>query len=144
VNPFADASFIVAAFAPDEHTKRAWRWWRKTNAAVMNTRLALFEAENAIRSLPLGKKCSASEAKKALDGIKRALLEGLLVRREVPILRLYPTAQRLSQHHSNRVSYGAMDVLLVACALELQADTLLTFDERQGELAKAEGLKVQP
>ena len=94
--------------------------------------------------LPLGGKCSASEARKALDGIKRTLLEGLLVRREVPILRLYPAAQRLSQHHSTRASYGAMDVLHVASALELHADTLLTFDERQGELARAEDLEVRP
>ena len=32
----------------------------------------------------------------------------------------------------------------VASALELHADTLLTFDERQGELAQAVGLEVRP
>ncbi len=135
---------MVAAFAPDEHSRSAWRWWRKTNAVVMTTRLALFEAENAIRTLPLGGKCSARESRAALEGIKRALLEGLLIRREIPILRLYPAAQRLSQHHSTGASYGAMDILHVASALTIGADTLLTFDERQGELATAEGLIVQP
>jgi predicted nucleic acid-binding protein len=36
-----------------------------------------------------------------------------------------------------------LDSLHVACALELKAGRFWTFDERQGKLARGEGLKTQ-
>jgi len=80
----ADASFIVAAFAPaDEHNRAAWRWWRKWDAGIVVSRLAVFEAENTIRGFPVGGKCSHPAAQSALEGIKRAIMEGLLIERDI-------------------------------------------------------------
>jgi predicted nucleic acid-binding protein len=145
VNAFADSSFVVSAFVADEFNPTVWRWWRKNpQAVVMVTPLVLFEAENAIRSLPLSGGCSSADAGAALNGIRRALLEGVFVCRNVTGKRLFPQATRLSQHHTVAMAFGAMDVLHVAAAMELCADTLLTFDKRQGEMATAEGLAVKP
>jgi hypothetical protein len=79
---------------------------------------------------------------KALENLKRAQLEGFIELWEVPVRRLYPDARRLSLHHNKIKSYGAMDILHVASALDMRCDLLLTFDVAQAELARAEGLKA--
>lgn len=143
---YADASFVVALFVKgDEHWQAAWQWWKNHHSqTLIVSRLTIFEAENTIRVLPLGGKLRQSESRAALEGIQRALLEGVLVRRSVPEQRLYPLARRLSTHHTARSSYGALDILHVASVLELGADMFLSFDKNQCVLAKAEGLKVGP
>ncbi len=145
MKPFADASFVVSFCARDEHGGKAWRWWRKANCIMMVSRLVLLEAENAIRVLPLtSQKFTREEVKESLETLKRAILEGFFEIREVPVRRLYPAAQRLSQTHSTCAHFGAMDILHVASAMELGCDLLLSFDKKQRELAQAEGLAVMP
>jgi predicted nucleic acid-binding protein len=143
---YADASFLVALFVEgDDHWDEAWRWWRLRHGPVMLvSRLTLFEAENTIRGLAVSKQCRPSEMRTSLEGIKRAQLEGVIIRRSVLEHRLFPHATRLSQHHTIQRTYGALDILHVATALELGATTFLSFDQRQRELAEAEGLMVQP
>jgi hypothetical protein len=51
-------------------------------------------------------------------------------------------AERLSALHSGILGTRSLDVLHVACALVLGGSDFLTFDIRQGALAKAAGLKV--
>ena len=109
---------------------------------MLTSRLALFEAENSIRVMGVSSQLDPLERQLALETLARAILEGFINVRDVPIRRLYPAARRLSQYHSNKVGYGAMDILHVASALDLGADILLTFDVRQADLGRAEGLKV--
>jgi len=140
----ADASFLVSAFLGDEHGTDAWRWWQSTRQVLTVSRLALFEAENAIRAAPHCGKCTLPESKSALDGLVRARLEGFIERQEVPVRRLYPEAQRLSTHHTGPEVYGAMDILHVAAAHELGATQFASFDLSQRKLASATGLEVVP
>ncbi len=50
-------------------------------------------------------------------------------------------AAELSRTHTPRLGTRSLDVLHVACALELRLRNFLTFDSRQGKLAAAAGLK---
>lgn len=145
MKPVADASFLVAAFATaDGHNRAAWRWWSKRGCAIHATRLSLFEAENTIRGFPLSGKCSTEEALRWINGIHRAILEGLIERRDAPLHRVLPLAHRLSLHHTMQATFGAMDILHVAAALDLKATEFLSFDGRQCELAEKEGLLTLP
>ena len=141
---FADASFLVSFFARDEHGRKAERWWHKSNESLTASRLVLFEAENSIRTLPLSGKCSREEARWAIEKMKRAILEGLIEVREIRVKRLYPAALRLSVHYSEHKCFGAMDILHVVTARELGAETFVSFDVRQRELATSERLRVAP
>jgi predicted nucleic acid-binding protein len=143
---YADASFVIALFViGDDHWHKAWQWWRQNQGpTILVSRLTLFEAENSIRGLGASKQCRPSAVRASIEGIKRAHLEGVLVRRNVPEHRLYPQAVRLSQYHTVSCTFGALDIVHVAIALDLRVETLLSFDERQRELAMAEGLSVQP
>lgn len=142
---FVDASFLVALFASDQHSAAARRWWNVNANPVMRTsRLAYFEAENSIRALRVGNKITAQEEFSSIETMKRYLLEGFIELWETPVKRLFPSARRLSQFHSTDRSFGAMDILHVASALDVKAGCLLSFDDRQCLLARAEGLKTMP
>jgi predicted nucleic acid-binding protein len=141
---FADASFLVAFFAGTEHGKEARKWWQRNHDVITVSRLVLFEAENSIRSLPLSGKIKRADAQWAIEHLKRRVLEGLIEVRELSNKRVYPAARRLSICYGESKSFGAMDIVHVATAQELAARRFLTFDDRQRELAKAEGLQVLP
>ena len=139
---FADASFIVSSCADDEHTPLARSWFRRNSHTVFTSRLALFEAENTILRMRVSQRLTEEKTFKTLENLKCAQLEGFIELWEVPVRRLYPAARRLSLHHNKIKSYGAMDILHVASALDMRCNVLLTFDEPQAELARAEGLKT--
>src|SRR5206468_769303 len=76
-----------------------------------------------------------------------ARLEHLIARRALldVILDLDAAITRavsLSTAHTQRLGARAIDLLHVASALALESELFLTTDERQAQLAKAEGLKV--
>jgi predicted nucleic acid-binding protein len=48
----------------------------------------------------------------------------------------------LARRHGSKLGIRTLDSLHVACALELKAERFWTFDDRQANLAKAEGLKL--
>lgn len=141
---FTDASFLVSYFAGAEHAADAKAWWRKTNAVLTASRLVLFEAENSIRTLPLSGKINRATARWAIEQMKRFTMEGFIEVRELSNKRVYPAAQRLSVHYCEDRSFGAMDIVHIATAQELAARGFLSFDDRQRELAEAEGMQVMP
>jgi len=49
----------------------------------------------------------------------------------------------LARRYGLKLGTRTLDSLHVACALELKAEQFWTFNERQGKLAKAVGLKTQ-
>ncbi len=63
----------------------------------------------------------------------------------VPLpLAAWDEARRLSRNHSATLGTRSLDILQVAVALALRADTFLTFDRTQAALAQAEGLRIHP
>ncbi len=77
---FADASFLVSAFLGDENGPKAWKWWAKSQAVLHVTRLVLLETENAIRSSVFQRGVTQRDSIEALNLLKRALTDGVLVR----------------------------------------------------------------
>jgi hypothetical protein len=55
---------------------------------------------------------------------------------------VFARAGNLSSAHTERLGARAIDLLHVAAALALECELFLTTDQRQAQLAKAEGLKV--
>ena len=58
--------------------------------------------------------------------------------------KLVQEAESLAEHHTPVLGTRSLDILHVAAALVLGATEFCTFDTRQGKLAKATGLHVQP
>jgi hypothetical protein len=53
---------------------------------------------------------------------------------------MYTEARQLSARWSSRLGTRSLDILQVAAAIVLEADSFHTFDDRQKKLAKAAGL----
>jgi hypothetical protein len=66
---YADASFLVSAFLGDDHATGSWRWWQTSRHVLIVSRLALFEAENAIRAAPHCGKSTQADSHAALQGL---------------------------------------------------------------------------
>lgn len=142
---YSDASFLVSAFGVDFNTQRATLWMRRwTDFPILVSRLTLFEADNALRAAELDGRMSADVVRAAMRNIDRAQHEGFLLRREVSPHQWFPQAHRISGHDTHQSAARALDILHIAAAVVLRAKGFLSFDDRQRELAKAEGLKVMP
>ncbi len=57
---------------------------------------------------------------------------------------VFRRAHRLSRRHAATLAVRSLDLLHVALALEMSAGEFLSFDDRQGKTATAEGLTVLP
>ena len=57
---------------------------------------------------------------------------------------VFRRAHRLSRRHAATLAVRSLDLLHVALALQMNAGEFLTFDDRQSQTAKAEGLAVLP
>lgn len=143
---YADSSFVFSAFGKrDAHTPRALRWMSDFNSfPVLVSRLTLFEADNAFRSAMLDGRFTAGELTASRQRVHRAVIEGFLLRREVSPHQWFPQAHRISGHDTHESAARALDILHIAAAVVLRVKGFLSFDDRQRELAKAEGLKVMP
>ncbi|GEP42929.1 PIN domain-containing protein [Brevifollis gellanilyticus] len=141
---FADASFLISFCVRDKHRRKARECWEKLGTTMYTNRLAYFEAENAIRVLRVGRSITPEEELEGLEKLKRAVLEGFVEIRDVSIKRIHAEARRISLHNTNQRGFGAMDILHIASAKDMDCDALLSFDDAQRQLAKAEGLKVLP
>ena len=136
---FADASFLG-----DANGSKAWKWWASSKAVLHVSRLVLLEAENAIRSSVFQHGIAQQDSIEALHLLKRALVDGVLVRREISSARLYPAAQRICMRHTGPETFGTMDIIHVACAVELGSTHFVSLDRSQRKLAVAEGLVACP
>jgi len=83
-----------------------------------------------------------TSAAQALRLFRRDLKSEVYVRPVVDWPRVYARAHRLSQSHSRSLLVRSLDLLHVACALELRSLEFLTFDGRQKQVARAVGLLV--
>lgn len=140
----ADASFLVSLYGGDVHTGVAAGWMAAHATPLFLTPPLRFETENALRLARFRNLLPADELQRALTDIANDLAVGILVARQLPADRLWRECQRLSTSHTLVVGSRAFDILHVAAALLLKADTLLSFDARQRSLATACGLRVEP
>jgi predicted nucleic acid-binding protein len=151
VRAYADSSFILRLVTGESETATAVAEYRRLGRpGLLYLPLHALEVENAIsrvfherRTRPakdrLPKKRGRDAAFWRLDQLcKRGALNEATLEMDFVIDR----ARELSKTHTERLGARAIDFLHVACALVLECDTFLTFDRRQVQIAKAEGLRA--
>lgn len=141
---FADTSLLLSLVGTDTHSPSAKRWWRKLNGPLVTTALVIFETENRLRSMRLQKLQTKEEEDECLRNLSLMVVQRYLLVREYGSRILTAEARRLVSHFSPGIPHGTLDVLHIAAARLLKADTLATFDENQRTLAKSAGLKIVP
>lgn len=105
------------------------------------TDLGELEIANGVALRVFRKELQPSEAANALALFRRDVESGVL--RIIPLpSSAYQQAALLAGRHTPGLGTRTLDVLQVASALVLKADTFYTFDQKQAKLASAVGLRV--
>lgn len=140
---YADTGFLCSLHAPDAHTAKAITAMRKQAAALAFTWIHQLEFRNALRLRVFRREITPAQRDASLNLLLADLAEGTLAHRQPPLPEVMIEAERLSATHAERIGTRSLDILHVAAALVCGSSTFLTFDLRQGKLAKAAGLKVR-
>ena len=144
MNAYADTGFVVALYKEESTSARAAALMARQTAAVRLSQLGELEFHNALHLAVFRGDLSAGDA--ALK--KRLFLEdvanGIFIIMPVPASELLAKSVELADRHSARLGTRSLDLMHVAAALLLKAETFFSFDERQRKAAKLERLKVKP
>jgi predicted nucleic acid-binding protein len=137
---YADTSFLVSLYVPDQHSIEAQRWMA-SNPSIWLTPLHVAEWTHAIEQQVFRGASSRSQADLVHARFDGHRASGVWV--EVPIPdAAFDLCARLARRFGSRLGLRTLDTLHVAAALELKAQRFWTFDERQRKLAHAAGLKA--
>ena len=141
---YADTGFIVSLYKTETTSARAARIMKRLQAPVWLSQLGELELRNAFQLAVFRGELGADAAACKMRLLLGDLQTGIFAIMPVPTFALYAKAAELADRHSARLGSRSLDLLHVAVALLLKAETFLSFDERQRKVAKAEGLKVLP
>ena len=144
MNAYPDTSFLFGLYVSQANADMASAYAATMKEPIHAGSLLRFEFTNAVRSAAQRGAISTGNATAALATFDADVDAGVVVIPPVDWEAVHAAAERLSNAHTHRHGYTALDVLHVATALVLGAKTFLTFDKNQRQLAAAEGLKVKP
>lgn len=136
---YADTSFFVSLYLPDNHTEEALRRTAH-HPRLWLTPLHRAEWAHAVSQHVFQRKISAREALQVRRLFEGDRAVGLWLEADLPEMT-FELCVHLAQRHAARLGTRTLDTLHVAAALELRATQFWTFDTRQAKLAEAEGLK---
>ncbi len=142
---YADSSFIVALYLPQQSSPKTIALMERYGQALPFTPWHRLEVRNALRLAAWQTMIEAGQARTQLRQLDTDLRqEALLVHTPVDWTDVLREAEKLGAGHNLTIGCRSADLFHVAACRELGCDTLLTLDERQAALAKAAGLAVRP
>ncbi len=139
---YVDASALIKLYFhhPDSAAMSAWR--ARLRGALPVTHHGLLEIVNGLCQLAFRRDMTAPALHDALASVEEDFATGRYLRADVPWRSALHRADDLSREYTPEIGCRSLDVLHVACALELGLPSFLTFDLRQRRLARAVGLKL--
>jgi len=139
---YVDPSGLARLYIHQTGSREMSAWRRSVSAPLPVTHHGRVEVINAIcRAIFVGH-LTQDAASEALADFAADFAGGSLMQAEILWRAALNRAAELGQEHTPKLGTRSLDVLHVACALELKSRYFLTFDERQQKLAKAVGLKT--
>ena len=139
---YADSGFLCSLYAPDAHTQRAVARMARQSLPLPFVWLHQLELRNALRLRVFRAEITPAQRDASLNAMLADRSGGMLAVVAPPLAEVMIEAERLSALYSETLGTRSLDVLHVASALVLGRSEFLTFDNRQGALASAAGLKV--
>jgi len=141
---YADTSWWVALKNQgDRFHRQALQVLDREDLEIHWTPWQRLEVFNSFRQLEsLGKTLEGVSAKDLIRALEEEVRLGYWPHAEFDWTGVLRIANELSFEHSRRLVIRGMDLMHVAIALELAANTFLTFDKEQAELARAAGVPL--
>ena len=138
---YFDSSALVAVYVTEAYSERARRKLRK-HGSVPWTPLHDLEVRNALRLLHGRRQINEAELAGLLRHIDEDLERGRLARPGLDLGAVFRRAEELSRKHAAKTLARTLDVLHVGALIEIECGTLVSGDERQITLARAENLRT--
>jgi predicted nucleic acid-binding protein len=139
VKTYIDSSALVPIYVPEDFSARARREVRSVRQ-VPFTLLHGLEVRNAFHLLCGRGHISAAELRGVLGWLEDDLTTHRLARVPIDFTGLFVRAEQLVAAHAAQLLCRSLDVLHVACALQLECTRFVTADDRQLALARAVGM----
>jgi predicted nucleic acid-binding protein len=147
---YPDTSFLCALYRQQDNSPKAAAHFKAMTGPLPVTSLLLYEFRQSLRlqvwlhAQDPRKGFPEADCDAALADLQTDLDSGALTIVPADWADVHRHAERISSTRTKAGGQRALDILHVATALHLGAQEFLTFDDRQRQLATAEGLKVQP
>jgi predicted nucleic acid-binding protein len=136
-----DTSFLFSLYSTNEHTIKALRLLRRVHKPLTLSIINDYEIASALRFSEFAGEIGKGKAEVYLDQYHADLLLGRVLIADLDLHRVFAKAKALSENYVLTLGARSFDMLHVAFAVTLGAETFLTFDRNQQKLAIAEGLK---
>jgi predicted nucleic acid-binding protein len=138
---YADTSFLFSLYLSDANTSPAAAAMLRFKEPLHTTDFGEFEFTNAVAWRVFRKQVLVGEQRAVFDAFAKDIEEGMIRITPIPAAA-FARAKQIARTQTPVMGNRALDVLHVASALVLRADTLFTFDSKQAKLASALGLRV--
>ena len=138
---YADPSALLKLYIHEPASAAMSAWRSRTKGALPVTPHGRLEIVNGICLAGFRKIISGEALSDAIASFDEDLAEGRYVDADILWRATLRRARELSRAHTPALGCRTLDVLHVATAIELGLRYFVTFDSRQGQLARAAGLK---
>ena len=141
---FVDTSFLISLYGSDVNTAAARAHLEAFGAPIEIQPFNEFEFINALRLLVFRKKITIESRAAQVSAYETDKKAGKLRSHVLTASHTLAEADAISATHTETGGHRAYDILHVAAAKLLGATDFWSFDERQRDLARAEGMSVGP
>jgi predicted nucleic acid-binding protein len=144
MDAYFDSALIVKLYVKEATSPDAIRLVSGYVAPYALTQWQALEVKNAIRLKAFRAEITAAEMNQSIAALEQDIATGRWQRPPYTAATVEQKANELSAGHSAVLGCRTLDIIHVAAALVLGAKEFVTFDGRQGALAKQVGLTVKP
>jgi hypothetical protein len=144
MDAYFDSAIIVKLYVQEATSADAIRLVGAYVAPYALTQWQALEVKNAIRLKAFRAEITAAEMNRSIAAFEQDIATGRWQRPAYTAATIERKAEELSAGHSATLGCRTLDIIHVAAALVLGAKEFVTFDGRQGALAKKVGLTVKP
>src|ERR1043165_1629198 len=144
MDAYFDSAIIVKLYVQEATSPDALRLVGACVAPSAVPQLQTLEIKNAIRLKAFRAEITAAEMNQSIAAFEQDIATGRWQRPAYAAAAVEQKADELSAGHSATLGCRTLDIIHVAAALVLGIKEFVTFDGRQGALAKKVGLLVKP
>jgi predicted nucleic acid-binding protein len=141
---YFDSAIIVKLYVREVTSLDAIHLVSAYDAPYWLTQWQALEVKNTIRLKTFRKEISAAEMNQSIAAFEQDIATGRWQRPAYTAASVEQKANELSASHSATLGCRTLDIIHVAAALVIGAREFVTFDVRQGAIAKQAGLIVKP
>jgi predicted nucleic acid-binding protein len=141
---YADTGFLISLYINETTTTAANSAVQAVTQPLPLIPLGFLELRNALYLAVFRKQIQEQIRRAAWQTIERDIRSGIFTRAQLDPDRLHEKAADLADKHSATVGTRTLDLIHVAAALLLGSKLFLSFDNRQRNVAKREGLGILP